>query len=129
MKNRVPLAVGLDVFVVVAFVAIGRRNHDEHPGLVGLVQTTAPFLIGLALGWAAVRAWRDPDSLTAGVAVWVVTVAAGMLARRFLFGEGTAASFVVVATIFLGAFLNGWRAIARTVASRRARADVPATRR
>jgi Protein of unknown function (DUF3054) len=120
MKHRVPLAVGFDVFVVVAFVAIGRRNHDEHPGLTGLIETAAPFLIGLALAWAASRAWRDPNGLITGARVWVVTVAAGMLARRFILNEGTAASFVVVTAIFLGTFLVGWRAIAHAMTGRRA---------
>lgn len=119
MRNRVPLAVGLDVFVVVVFVAIGRRNHDENPGIAGLLETTAPFMIGLVLAWAAARLWREPISVPTGVVVWVVTVALGMLARRFLFDEGTALSFVIVATIFLGTFLNAWRTALRMFDSRR----------
>ena len=118
MSNRVPTAVGFDVFVVVAFVAIGRRNHDENPGALGLLETAAPFVIGLALAWIAARAWREPYHPGAGATIWIVTVIVGMLARKFVFGEGTAASFVVVATIFLGAFLNGWRVIARSIAKR-----------
>lgn len=119
MRNRVPLAVGFDVFVVVVFVAIGRRNHDENPGIVGLVETAAPFLIGLVLAWAAARLWREPISLPTGIVVWLVTVVAGMVLRRFLFDEGTAPSFVIVATLFLGAFLNGWRVAARYTMARR----------
>lgn len=119
MKNRVPVAVGLDVFVVVAFVAIGRRNHEESAGVAGLLETAAPFLIGLVLAWAAARVWREPDALATGIIVWVVTVALGMLARKFLFDEGTATSFIVVATIFLGVFVNGWRAVGRSLVSRR----------
>ena len=49
MQNRLPIAAGLDMFVVIAFVAIGRRNHDENPGLAGLVDTAAPFVLGLVL--------------------------------------------------------------------------------
>ncbi len=113
MKQRVPVAVGLDVFVVVAFAAIGRRNHDESPGVTGLIETAGPFLIGLALAWAAARAWREPFDLTTGAIVWIGTVAIGMLARKFLFDDGTATSFVIVASVFLGVFLNGWRAVAR----------------
>jgi hypothetical protein len=120
MQNRLPIAAGLDVFVVVAFVAIGRRNHDENPGIAGLVDTAAPFMIGLALAWLVARAWREPWSWQTGLIVWIGTVAAGMVLRRFVFDEGTALSFVIVTTVFLGTFLNGWRAVARMLSARRA---------
>ena len=123
MQNRLPIAAGLDVFVVVAFVAIGRRNHDENPGIAGLVDTAAPFVLGLVLAWAIARAWRDPWSWQTGLVVWVGTVAAGMVLRKFVFDEGTALSFVVVTSVFLGTFLNGWRAIARGLARRRSPAN------
>jgi hypothetical protein len=123
MHNRLPIAAGLDVFVVVAFVAIGRRNHDENPGIAGLVDTAAPFVLGLALAWAVARAWREPWSWQTGLIVWVGTVAAGMVLRKFVFDEGTALSFVIVASIFLGTFLNGWRAIARALVGRRSPAN------
>jgi hypothetical protein len=123
MHNRLPIAAGLDVFVVVAFVAIGRRNHDENPGIAGLVDTAAPFILGLALAWAVARAWREPWSWQTGLIVWVGTVAAGMVLRKFVFDEGTALSFVIVASIFLGTFLNGWRAIARALVGRRSPAN------
>jgi hypothetical protein len=120
MQNRLPIAAGLDVFVVVAFVAIGRRNHDENPGIAGLVDTAAPFLLGLAIAWLVARAWREPWSWQTGLIVWIGTVAAGMALRKFAFDEGTALSFVIVATVFLGTFLNGWRAVARMLSARRA---------
>ena len=118
-ERRLATAVGLDVFVVVLFVAIGRRNHDEEPGLVGVLETAAPFLIGLAVGWAIVRAWRRPASVLTGLAIWPLTVLVGMIVRGSVFGDGTATSFVVVATVFLGATLVGWRAAGRTIGRRR----------
>jgi hypothetical protein len=51
--------------------------------------------------------------------VWVVTVALGMLLRRTVFDRGTAASFVIVATLVTGALLLGWRAAQLVVARRR----------
>ena len=48
MHPRTPLAAALDTAVVVAFVAIGRRNHDEDEAISGLVETAAPFLIDFA---------------------------------------------------------------------------------
>ena len=123
MQNRLPIAAGLDVFVVVAFVAIGRRNHDENPGIAGLVDTAAPFVLGLALAWVVARAWREPWSWQTGLIVWIGTVAAGMMLRKFVFDEGTALSFVIVTTIFLGTFLNGWRVVARMLSARRSPAS------
>lgn len=117
-RDRTPLAVGLDVFFVVAFVALGRRSHDQDPGVAGLVETAAPFVLGLAIAWIVARAWRDPMSLRTGLVVWPVTIVAGMLLRRAV-GDGTATSFVVVATCFVGVFLLGWRGVARLLLARR----------
>ena len=85
------LALVVDLMMVVVFVTIGP---------------------GTAAGWAASRGWRAPTSVLAtGVPVWASTVVGGMLFRRIV-DEGTAASFVVVATVVLGALLLGWRAAA-----------------
>ena len=117
--RRLAVAVGLDTFVVILFVAIGRRNHDEGSALTEVLETGAPFLIGLAVAWLVTRAWRRPTAILTGVAIWPVTVLVGMIARRFLFDRGTATSFVVVATVFLGVFLVGWRVAAGAIESRR----------
>jgi hypothetical protein len=52
------------------------------------------------------------------VSAWLGTVALGM-ALRVVSGQGTAVSFVIVALIFLGLFLLGWRLLARLAARRR----------
>ena len=82
------------------FVAAGRRTHDQDPALIGLVETGAPFLVGLGVGWLLARAWRRPTAVRTGLVVWPVTVTLGMILRRLVFDNGTAASFVVVATAF-----------------------------
>ena len=58
-------------------------------------------------------------AILTSLAIWPVTVLVGMILRRALFDDGTAVSFVVVATLFLGAFLVGWRAVWRVVDQRR----------
>ncbi|MEO6570588.1 MAG: DUF3054 domain-containing protein [Ilumatobacteraceae bacterium] len=118
-SDRVPVAVGLDVFVVIVFVAIGRRNHDESSAFVDVVRTGAPFLLGLAAGWAAAKVWEHPVDVKTGLVVWPVTVIVGMLLRRFAFDRGTAPAFVVVAVLFLGAGLVGWRLVGRVLRVRR----------
>lgn len=115
VRDRLPLAVGLDVFSVVLFVALGRRSHDESGAFVDVLETAAPFVIGLAAGWAAARAWRRPAAVTSGLVIWPVTLLVGMIVRNLVFDRGTATSFVVVATLFVGAFLVGWRLVLRVI--------------
>lgn len=111
MDRRLPLALGLDTFSVVLFVAIGRREHEQDSAISGLIGTAAPFLIALAIGWLITRVWHRPTSWTTGVGVWATTIVAGMLLRRLVFDDGTATSFVIVAALFLALFLIGWRLV------------------
>lgn len=111
MDRRLQLALGLDTFFVVLFVAIGRREHERDSAIAGLIGTAAPFVIALAIAWLALRAWQRPTNWTTGVGIWAITLVAGMLLRNLVFGDGTATSFVIVATAFLAVFLIGWRVI------------------
>lgn len=108
---RTALAAGLDLLFVAAFTLIGRRTHDEPFDPAGWWETAWPFLAGLLIGWVVVamtsRAW--PTRLWHGLPVWISTVFAGM-AFRDTSGQGTALPFVIVATLFLGVTLLGWRA-------------------
>ena len=109
MDRRLPLALGLDIFSVTLFIAIGRREHGRDSALVGLIETVAPFLIALAIGWLVFRAWQRPADWRVGVGIWAITLVAGMLLRGLVFSGGTATSFVLVAAAFLALFLIGWR--------------------
>jgi hypothetical protein len=68
-----------------------------------------------------VRAWRRPTKVTTGVLIWPITVLVGMIVRNLVFDDGTATSFVIVATVFLGACLVGWRAALKAITARRLR--------
>ena len=114
MKSRIILwSAVIDVLCIVIFVAIGRKNHDEGEAAAGIFRVAAPFVIAAVVGWLATQAWKKPLELRTGVIVWLTTIILGMILRRFVFDDGTATAFIVVATVFLCAFLNGWRAIAR----------------
>jgi DUF3054 family protein len=107
-----PIALLADAACVVLFAAIGRASHDESGGLAALWTTAWPFLAGCGLGWIASRAWRAPLAMMpTGVAVWLSTLAVGMLLRR-LTGAGTPFIFVVVAAVVLALFMVGWRLLA-----------------
>jgi hypothetical protein len=109
--GAVPAAVA-DVVWVLIFVLIGRSSHTEGESVAGIARTTWPFLVGLAVGWAAVGAWRRPAAVVpTGVVVWPVCVAVAMVLRA-VSGQGVAGAFILVALAFVGLGLLGWRALA-----------------
>ena len=119
MKSRVVLwSAVADVLCIVIFVAIGRENHDEGGSASGVLRVAAPFLIAAVVGWLASQAWKKPLELRTGVIIWLTTIILGMVLRHFVFDDGTATAFIIVATVFLSTFLNGWRAIVRKRLSR-----------
>ena len=120
-----PWWLSLDVVSVLVFIAMGRGTHNEEGTIEGIVVTAAPFLIALGVGWLITRAWQAPTSLRVGAGVLTTTIVGGMLLRRFVFDEGTATSFMIVATLFLSACLLGWRALAGLIARRRTAAAAP----
>ena len=118
VKKYAPFLL-IDAILVIIFCAIGRRTHEEANALAGLAKTSWPFLTGLVIGWAATFAlYRDKFNavllVPTGVVVWLGAVGIGMI-LRVLSGQGTQFSFIVVATLVLGAFLLGWRALAPLV--------------
>jgi DUF3054 family protein len=117
--RSVRLAVVLDCCCVLVFVVIGRASHTKGESLAGIASTAWPFLAGLAGGWLAARTWRRPSlPWPGGVGAWLGAVALGMV-LRVVAGQGTVFAFVVVATVFLGLFLLGWRVLAQVAARRR----------
>lgn len=118
----VMLAALLDAAAVAGFAALGRRSHDEAGGLGPVLEVAAPFLIALALGWLAARAWNAPLAARTGLVVWAVVVAGGLALRGLAFDRGVPVSFAIVTAATLGAALMGWRALARLGAARRSAA-------
>lgn len=123
IHRRAPLAAGLDTAIVVLFVSIGKREHDQDTAISGLLNTVAPFLIALVVAWLVLRAWRNPDDWKIGCGLWAITLGVGMLLRNIVFDDGTAMSFVIVAAAFLGFFLVGWRLLLALIDQRRSTSD------
>lgn len=112
------ITLALDILAVIVFAAIGRASHEEGLTVLGVAETAGPFLIGLGLGWTIARtASLDPLRRTGGPVIWATTVAGGMVVRQ-LAGEGTAFSFIVVASIVLGVLLAASRLLTRLLARR-----------
>ena len=111
-------AVVADAACIIAFCAIGRRSHAEGVTVSGVAQTAWPFLVGGAVGWLAGRGWRRPLAIApTGIAVWVCTIAVGMLLRKANSGS-VAVTFVGVASVVTAVLLLGWRALAGLVSRR-----------
>lgn len=114
-------ALPVDALLVLVFVLVGRRSHDESSAVLGVLTTLWPFLTGTVGGWVLARLLRlRLPSLPAGVVAWVATVLVGMVLRAVV-GQGVQASFVVVATVVVGVALLGWRLVALAVGRARRR--------
>lgn len=111
-----------DLVAVGLFVVMGRRTHQEGMTLAGILATAAPFATALATGWLAALRWNSV-SVRGGVVVAAVTIAGGILLRRFVAADGTAAPFVVVASLFLLSTMLGWRFLAGWSSRRRSLAN------
>jgi hypothetical protein len=107
------------VLAVVVFVVIGRASHHHGQTLGGFLSTVWPFAAGLAVGEVLVAFGRSRSlaSPWMGAVVAVSTVAVGMV-LRVVGGQGTAAAFVVVAMVFLGAVMTGGRLVGAALARR-----------
>lgn len=118
MQRTVPTAVLTDLVCVLIFCAVGRRSHAEGLTVAGIADTAWPFLSGTAVGWLISRGWRRPTALVpTGLTVWVATIVVGMVLRRMT-SQGTAVSFIIVASLVTAALLLGWRAVAAMVVRR-----------
>jgi Protein of unknown function (DUF3054) len=118
-SRQVVTALALDVACVLVFCAVGRRSHAEGVTVAGVAQTAWPFVTGAGVGWLVSRGWRSPTAIApTGLAVWLCTVAVGMLLRKTS-SAGVAASFIVVASLVTALLLLGWRATAALAGGRR----------
>jgi hypothetical protein len=100
------------------FVLVGRRSHDEGQALGGFLRVWWPFAVGLTVSALAAGSWRRPDDWSRVAGAWIGTVVVGMALRIVVQGRDFKPAFVVVALVFLGAGMFGWRDVARRVRRR-----------
>ena len=112
------IAALLDLICVVAFVAVGIRSHGDADAFITVA---APFIAALAVAWLVAAPLRAPETLKAGAVIWLVTLVGGMLLRRAM-GDGTAATFILVASFFLAVTMLGWRGVRVLVTQRQVQA-------
>jgi len=107
------IALSGDLAVLVVFVLVGRRSHHEDAGLAGFLRVWWPFAVALGVAWLVTGSWRAPLAWGRAVSVWLVTVACGMALRIVVQGRDFKVAFTIVALLFLGAGMLGWRAVVR----------------
>lgn len=108
-RNAWPITLVADALVVIVFAAVGRANHHEKTGAIGVWHTAWPFLIGTALAWGLTALTKaEPLGPRTGLRVWLWTLVIGMVVRHSV-GHGTPLAFVIVALLVLGALFLGWR--------------------
>jgi FtsH-binding integral membrane protein len=111
MSRTALWAFVFDALCVLLMVVIGTRNHETDTGATGILFVSAPFWIALSLAHLAPLLQRKNRKDTNTFVVWGNTVAMGMLLRNMVFNRGTAVAFIIVATVFLGITMFGWRAL------------------
>jgi FtsH-binding integral membrane protein len=111
MSRTALRAFAFDALCVLLMVVIGTRNHETDTGITGILFVAAPFWIAMSLAHLAPLLQRKNRKEQNAYVVWGYTVVMGMVLRNMVFDRGTATAFIIVATIFLGITMFGWRAL------------------
>ena len=110
-STDLPKFLAWDIAVVLAFVVIGRDTHDESQTVAAILRTAAPFMAALLFSLAIPVVRRSPSSVPAGLLAGATTALVGLVLRKFVFAEGVAGAFPVVATAFLVGLMVAGRAV------------------
>lgn len=110
------LAAG-DAGALLLFAAIGRANHGEDGGLVGLLLTTLPFWIGWATAAYATDAYSVEKRTTEGslaaisaaVPTWAMAVPFGVAIRALIKFQAPPAPFLIASFFSTAALIGAWR--------------------
>ena len=104
-RAAAPLAVG-DLLVILAVIAVGMSNHQTLTGVVPLLETAAPFLLGWLLASVPIGAYSAGAAESAKASVplairsWVPAAVVGIVIRGAL-----QSAFDVGLAVFLGVML------------------------
>jgi hypothetical protein len=109
----------LDVVWLVLFALLGRESHEGDTAALAVLGVAWPFLAGYAASALVVGLRRRPRAVGRGTAVWLGTVAGGMAIRTVLEGRLPETAFIVVALVFTGVGLVGWRVAVALICRRR----------
>ena len=111
MSRTALRAFVFDALCVLLMVVIGTRNHDTDTGINGILFVAAPFWIATSIAHLAPLLQRNNRKDPNPYVVWGYTVVMGMVLRNMVFNRGSACAFIIVAMVFLGITMFGWRAL------------------
>lgn len=123
VDRRVGLVLLGDLLCIALFATLGAMQHPEGGSLiVRIPEVAAPFVVGWLLVGAAVGTFRTDafsDTRTAVVRAVVAWLGADLFAQAVratsVVPGGADPAFFVVALLFGGVLLAGWRALASRV--------------
>ena len=101
-----------DGLALLAFVTVGLLSHDHALTATGYARDALPLLAGW-YGAAALLGLYRRGGRRALLLTWAVGVPAGVVVRALVLGRsasGREAAFLVVALVFTGVFVLGFRA-------------------
>lgn len=125
-RLRAWVAPAADLAVCVVFVLVGRRTHHEDSAIEGFLRVLWPFALGLLVAYGVTRLWREPLHLGRAAVAWIVTVGVGEVLRLTVQDRELKVGFLVVAVVWFGALMLGWRVAVRAVTRRRRSRPAPA---
>ncbi len=119
-KSHLPIALVVDLVLVILFTIIGHYTHSNDLDPQGIVTTAWPFVAALVVAWVVAAVWDRPLSpLASGTGIWAITVLLGLVIRGLTGAGGdpgqVPVSFMIVATTLNFITLVGWRVIATAV--------------
>ena len=113
-RRRLPVWVApvADLVVVLLFVAIGRSSHHGPSGAAYFLRVLWPFALAMLLGYVVTRLVRTPLAWRRVAGTWVITIVVAEALRLGVQDRPWKPAFLVVATLFIGACMFGWRLVA-----------------
>ena len=103
------VAVVLDVCCVLVFVVIGRASHTKGESLAGIASTSWPFLCRSRRRLGRVPRLAPPAGAAPRRACCLAVHGGARHDPAGRLRPGHAVAFIIVALVFLGLFLLGWR--------------------
>ncbi|MFC0581022.1 DUF3054 domain-containing protein [Micrococcoides hystricis] len=115
------LMLVIDVVLVLVFAYLGMISHHESADALTYIRIASPFLLAYAGAAIFTGIWRTAHVFwPQGVTLWFITAFGGIL-LRYLFGDGVALAFQLVAAGTLALFLLGRRMLSNFIVTRPAK--------
>jgi hypothetical protein len=112
---RRAIAVVIDVAALIAFVAVGLREHAEAPGIVIVLRNAVPILACWLSASLATGVYQELGVRTL-ISNWIVSIPTAVAARSLWVGSPSGwrfATFMLVALGFTLLFLLAGRLVVR----------------